>query len=82
MYVLEPKSKFRRDLKRLNRRHWDLALLPAATDHLIATGYLPAIYGQHPLKGKYKGCIDAHISSDWVLIYEIDEAHNTNGRIK
>ena len=60
-------------MKRVNRRSWDLTLLTAATDLLIESGTLPASYGAHPLSGEYKGCIDAHLKPDWVLIYEVDE---------
>jgi len=73
VYTLEPKTKFKRDLKRARRRNWDLSLLAKATDLLLATGKLSADYKPHPLKGKYEGCIDAHIKSDWVFIYEVDE---------
>ena len=73
MYALETKTKFRKDVKRVSRRGWDLNLLTEAADHLIAAGTLPDSYGAHPLGGDYKGCIDAHLKPDWVLIYEVDE---------
>ena len=65
MYSLEPKTKFRRDLKRLKKRNWDLALLANATDLLIEHGELPEAYETHSLRGDFKGCIDAHIRPDW-----------------
>jgi mRNA interferase YafQ len=73
MYALEPKTKFRRDVKKAHRRNWDLSLLAQATDLLIAEGSLPPHYKPHPLGGDYKGCMDAHIKPDWVLIYEVIE---------
>ena len=27
----------------------------------------------NPLKGEYKGCLDAHLAADWVLIYQVHE---------
>jgi mRNA interferase YafQ len=74
MYALQAKTKFRRDLKKVQRRNWDLRLLAQATDLLIAEGKLPQHYSPHCLAGDFKGCMDAHIKPDWVLIYEIVEA--------
>lgn len=73
MYELQPKTKFRRDIKLANKRGVDFDLLHEALGILSSTGSLPPKYKPHPLKGEYKGCIDAHIQPDWVLIYEVDE---------
>lgn len=32
---------------------------------------LPTAYLDHPLKGEWRGFRDAHIESDWVLIYKL-----------
>jgi mRNA interferase YafQ len=74
MYELRPTTRFRRDIKRCKKRGWDLELLNAVYDILEVTGDLPDQYGAHPLRGEYTNCIDIHIASDWVLIYEVHEA--------
>jgi len=39
---------------------------------MIAAGEtLAESYKDHPLKGKYTGCRECHITPDWLLIYEI-----------
>jgi len=73
MYELIPKTKFRRDVKRISKRNLDINELTAALNILQETGDLPEQYIPHPLRGEYKNCIDAHIKPDWILIYEIDE---------
>ena len=27
----------------------------------------------HPLQGEYKGCLECHITPDWLLIYQTDK---------
>ena len=73
MYVLEPTTKYRRDVKRLKKQDKDLEKLQKAHDLLQQTGALPKEYAPHPLRGDYVGCIDAHIKPDWVIIYEVFE---------
>jgi mRNA interferase YafQ len=38
---------------------------------------LPPERCNHPLHGKWKGCLGCHIQGDWVLIYEIDHTART-----
>jgi len=72
MYILRPTSRFRKDVRLLNRRGYDLDKLNAAQQMLADKGELPTQYKPHPLRGNWKGCWDAHIAPDWILIYEID----------
>ena len=72
-YQIIPKTKFKSDLKRAKRRNLDLSLLTTAIDLLIVNGYLPGQYKPHALRGDFKGAMEAHIASDWILIYEIIE---------
>lgn len=38
---------------------------------LLVTGDpLPTQYHNHKLSGKYRGCEECHIESNWLLIYE------------
>jgi len=71
MYTLRPTTRFRRDVKRCKKRGLNLDLLNEAFDFLTESGGLPESYGAHPLRGEYVNCFDAHIASDWVLIYEV-----------
>ena len=53
------------------KRKKDLGKLRALIDLLIEGKSLPAVYLDHPLKGNWVGYRDAHLESDWVLIYKI-----------
>jgi len=77
--VLTPvrSGRFRRDIKRAEKRGRDLGKLRQALERLIAGERLPASYRDHPLKGDWKGYRDAHIEPDWLLLYRVagDELH-------
>lgn len=67
-------SKFRKDLKRLKKHHYDLDLLFAVIDELLAERKLADKHHDHALSGNYAGFRECHILPDWLLIYEIN--HN------
>ena len=62
MYTVKPTSKFQKDLKRIQRRGYDVDLLTAVIEKLAAGETLDAGYSDHPLKGKYTGCRECHIT--------------------
>ena len=68
-------SQFRKDVKRAERRGWDLAKLRLVLDLLIEGNPLPPQLADHPLRGNWAGSRDCHIKSDWVLIYTLEENH-------
>jgi mRNA interferase YafQ len=61
---------FRKDLKRLTRRGYDLALLTEVLEVLRQSAQLPAARHDHPLKGEWKAWRECHIQPDWLLIYK------------
>ena len=71
MYSVRPTTRFRRDLKRLKKRGYDLNLLDEVIQMLAEGKPLPARMRDHPLVGDYDGCRECHISPDWLLVYEI-----------
>ena len=46
-------------------------ILDEIVTKLAAGEALDERYEDHPLKGKFKGCRECHITSGWLLIYEI-----------
>lgn len=72
MYDIRPTTKFRRDLKRIARRGYDISLLKDVVKKLAAGESLPVNYKDHPLSGNYVHCRECHITPDWLLVYEID----------
>jgi mRNA interferase YafQ len=74
MYKVKPTTKFQKDVKLAAKRGYQIGLLTAAIKTLAAGEALDESYKDHPLKGKYLGCRECHITSDWLLIYEITNA--------
>jgi mRNA interferase YafQ len=65
-------GQFKRDVKAVERRGRDMAKLRTLLSLLIAGEPLPRDYRDHPLRGDWEGYRDAHIESDWLLIYKAD----------
>ncbi|MEE0211118.1 MAG: type II toxin-antitoxin system YafQ family toxin [Negativibacillus sp.] len=72
MYNIKPTSKFQKDLKRIQKRGFDLSLLTAVIKKLAAGEPLPEKNRDHLLSGNFSGCRECHIAPDWLLIYELD----------
>ncbi|PHM50467.1 type II toxin-antitoxin system YafQ family toxin [Xenorhabdus miraniensis] len=71
---IEYSGQFQRDVKLAQKRHKDMDKLKSLMKLLINDELpLPAVYKDHSLQGNYKGYRDAHIESDWILIYKITE---------
>ncbi len=70
-------GRFKRDVKRAEKRGKDMTKLKAVLSLLIEQQALPDAYGDHPLKGDWRGYRDLHIEPDWLLLYRIvgDELH-------
>ena len=73
MYKIRPSIKFQKDVKRVQRRGYDISLLTNVLTILANGEPLPAKYKDHNLSGNYEGCRECHITPDWLLIYEILE---------
>jgi len=73
MYQIKPTSKFQKDLKRVQRRGYDISLFTNVLKKLAAGEPLPEKCRDHELIGNYKNCRECHITPDWILIYEIYE---------
>ena len=70
MKVFRYRGAYKKDLKRVAKRSYDLTLLAAILDLLAAGEPLPATRRDHPLKGDWKGWRECHIQPDWLLIYK------------
>lgn len=71
-YKLIPTAKFRKDMKRIKKRGYDLRLLTEVLDLLATGSVLPEKYKDHALSGNYQGHRECHISPDWLLIYRVE----------
>jgi len=72
MYKISASTKFKKDLRLAIKRGYNITLLDNVVTTLAAGELLDKKYLDHPLKGNYKGCRECHITSDWLLVYEID----------
>ena len=70
-------TQFKRDVRRTGRRGKDLAKLRVLLASLIRQEPLFERYLDHPLRGNWKDCREAHIEPDWLLIYRVigDQLH-------
>lgn len=73
MYRIRPSAKFQKDLKRIQKRGYDITLLKDVLNLLVNGKILPIKYKDHNLSGNFKGCRECHITPDWLLIYEISD---------
>ena len=73
MLTIKPTTRFQKDVKRAQRRGYDMSLLTDIIRKLASGEALPAKNRDHALSGNYAGCRECHITPDWLLIYEIEE---------
>lgn len=73
-YLVKPSAKFQKDLKRIHKRGYELALLTEVIKIIASGEELPARYKDHNLSGNYVRCRECHITPDWLLIYELTES--------
>lgn len=71
MYAVKPTTKFQKDLKRIQKRGYDISLLTEVIKKLAAGEHLPEKNKDHELSGNFAGCRECHVTPDWLLIYEI-----------
>lgn len=72
-YTIRPTSRFVKDLKRVQKRGYDISLLADVIKKLADGEELPQKNKDHALVGDFDGCRECHITPDWLLIYEINE---------
>ncbi len=74
MYAIRPTNRFQKDLKRLEKRGYNISLLTDVIKKLAKGEQLPEKNRDHVLIGDYAGCRECHITPDWLLIYEIADS--------
>lgn len=71
--MLKPEytNKFKKDLKVIQKRNYDIELLKNIINELCLENLLPQKNKDHNLSGTWNGCRECHIQPDWLLIYEV-----------
>lgn len=73
MLKIKYHSKFKKDIKIIKKRNYDLSKLEKVIEILAEEKNLPAKYKDHSLTGIYRDFRECHILPDWLLIYRIDK---------
>ena len=68
-YEIKQSSQFKRELKLLKKRNYDIKKLYKVVAILANGRLLPEKYLDHELKGNHKGFRECHITNDWLLVY-------------
>ena len=71
--MLKPEytTKFKRDLKTVQKRNCNIELLKEVIRKLCMEEKLPEKNRDHALSGDWSGCRECHVAPDWLLIYQI-----------
>jgi len=73
MLELVTTAQFRKDLRRIRKRGYDLSKLDEVLKTLLREELLPAKHRDHALNGDYAGFRECHVEPDWLLIYAVDK---------
>ena len=73
-YILKPSNKFQKDLKKLQKRGYDLVLIADIIKTIASGEHLEEKHKDHKLMENFANCRECHITPDWLLIYEITES--------
>lgn len=65
-------TQFKKDIKRLKKRHKDFEKLKTIIQLLVEGEKLPSKTRDHRLKATLKDCREGHIEPDWLLNYRIE----------
>jgi len=75
MYSIDYTNEFKKQLKLMHKRGYNMELLNNAIKLLIATGTLPFDkYKTHKLKGNFTNFMEAHLQPDWLLIWYVNKS--------
>ena len=72
MYEVKPTSRFRHDLKYIERRGYDMRLLKILIQTLASGEPLAEKHTDHALSGVWSKFRECHVTSDWLLIYKVE----------
>jgi len=73
MLDLVTTTQFRKDLKRIRKRGYDLSKPDDVLQSLQREELLPAKHRDHALTGDYIGFRECHVDPDWLLVYAVDK---------
>lgn len=72
MYEVKPTSRFKRDLKYIKLRGYDLRLLTTIIQTLASGQPLAEKHKDHALGGIWSKHRECHVTPDWLLVYKVE----------
>ena len=72
MYDLITTGRFKKDLKTVIKRGYDVRLLDEVIGLLVKGKELPEKNKDHALSGNWEGHRECHITPDWLLDYRVE----------
>ena len=72
-YEVKFTSAMKKDMKKVEKRHYDLSLFAEIVGKLANALPLDEKYHDHELEGNWKNHRECHIKPDWLLIYQIKD---------
>jgi mRNA interferase YafQ len=72
MREVKPTSKFKKDLKVIEKRGYDISLMKDIVLKLANGVKLEPRHKDHAMSGKWLGFRNCHITPDWVLLYKLE----------
>lgn len=66
-------TRFRKDLKLVYKRGFDLDLLDKVINMIANNEQLPVKHKDHSLTGNYVNFREWHVAPDWLLVYRVDQ---------
>lgn len=69
-YIIKTTNRFDKQLKRCEKRGYDMRRIFEVMSLLAQSGTLPAQYSPHRLKGDRKGQWECHIQPNWLMTWE------------
>ena len=73
-YEIKPTTRFRKDIKFMQKRGFDMQRLTQVVSLLADGTPLPESCKDHALSGNWTGHRECHIQPDWLLVYHIEQA--------
>ena len=72
MLEVKYSTRFKKDLKVCQKRHYDMNLLQQVINVLAVPAALQPQNKDHSLTGRYIPHRECHIQPDWLLVYKIE----------
>ncbi len=66
-------NRFKKDLKQIEKRGYDLSRLEDVVNKLARREKLDTQYRDHALTGNYREFRECHVKPDWLLVYRVDD---------